>query len=160
LLRQSGDTLLAILNTVLDYSKIEAGGLALSEKPFNLNLILQKVFSLHNSLAEGRRLKLHLTALSSSDSELVGDPVRVEQVLMNLVSNAVKFTPNGSVHIVAQCKGLPNSDQSLVRLEVADTGVGIDSSHIETLFVPFNQASSRRDVRWTNSVRQVHGKDN
>jgi len=147
LLRQSGDTLLAILNTVLDYSKIEAGGLALSEKPFNLNLILQKVFSLHNSLVEGRRLKLHLTALSSSDSELVGDPVRVEQVLMNLVSNAVKFTPNGSVHIVAQCKGLPNSDQSLVRLEVADTGVGIDSSHIETLFVPFNQASSRRDVQ-------------
>lgn len=147
LLRQSGDTLLAILNTVLDHSKIEAGGVALSERPFNLNLILQKVFSLHNLLAEDRSLKLHLTALSKSDSELVGDPVRVEQVLMNLVSNAVKFTPNGTVHIVAQCKGLPNSDQCLVRLEVTDTGMGIDPSHIETLFVPFNQASSRRDVQ-------------
>ena len=147
LLRQSGDTLLAILNTVLDHSKIEAGGVALSERPFNLNLILQKVFSLHNLLAEDRSLKLHLTALSTSDSELVGDPVRVEQVLMNLVSNAVKFTPNGTVHIVAQCKGLPNSDQCLVRLEVTDTGMGIDPSHIETLFVPFNQASSRRDVQ-------------
>ena len=146
LLQQSGDSLLDILNTVLDYSRIEAGRLELNEQPFNVGLLLQKVQALHQWSAESKNLRLEIGTENLADNLVVGDSVRLEQVLSNLLSNAIKFTGSGTIKLRAISEQLSDS-QVRLRFEVADTGIGIDPRDITTLFIPFSQASSRRRVQ-------------
>ena len=146
LLQQSGDSLLDILNSVLDYSRIEASRLELNEQPFNVLLLLQKVQALHQWSAETKSLRLEVSTENLADDFLLGDSVRLEQVLSNLLSNAIKFTASGTIKLSATSEQL-SGRQVRLRFEVADTGIGIDSRDVKALFIPFSQASSQRRVQ-------------
>ncbi|MFZ9811229.1 MAG: sensor histidine kinase, partial [Burkholderiaceae bacterium] len=145
-LQQSGDSLLDILNSVLDYSRIEASRLELNEQPFNVLLLLQKVQALHQWSAETKSLRLEVSTENLADDFLLGDSVRLEQVLSNLLSNAIKFTASGTIKLSATSEQL-SGRQVRLRFEVADTGIGIDSRDVKVLFIPFSQASSQRRVQ-------------
>ncbi|QXE90105.1 response regulator [Geomonas subterranea] len=139
--RRSGEALLSIINDILDFSKIEAGKLELEETAFNLQETVADVVEL---LAEtAHRKGLEIVALVENDVPplLVGDQVRVHQVLMNLVGNAVKFTDRGEVVIRGTLKE-DRGEEVVVRLEVADTGIGIPPEVKERIFEGFSQADN------------------
>ncbi|QWV93292.1 response regulator [Geomonas oryzisoli] len=139
--RRSGEALLSIINDILDFSKIEAGKLELEETAFNLQETVADVVEL---LAEtAHRKGLEIVALVEKDVPpvLVGDQVRVHQILMNLVGNAVKFTDRGEVVIRGTLKE-ERGEVSVVQLEVADTGIGIPPEVKERIFEVFSQADN------------------
>jgi len=139
---QSSDALLAIINDILDYSKIEAGGLRLESRPFAPEHLLQSVSSLFAARARSQGLELRFTRDASVPATLVGDSLRLGQILINLVSNAIKFTAAG--HIDVHLSASERLADGRVRLvcNVRDTGIGIAPEHQEGLFSPFTQADS------------------
>jgi len=140
-IRTAGHSLLAILNDVLDLSKIEAGQLRLEPKPFELEQSLANVDSLMGQAARTKGLALRTEAPAAPLGSLLGDGLRLEQVLFNLTGNAIKFTERGEVAVsVKVC----DSDDSNVRLrfEVRDTGIGIAPEALARLFAPFTQADA------------------
>ncbi len=135
IINRSGKTLLAILNDVLDYSKIEAGHLEIRPIDFNLHYMVDDV----NQLMQGRAKEkdLELSCLIESDIKpfWLGDVTRISQVLTNLVGNAIKFTDSGYVDIYVSLE-----DDNYVTFEVSDSGIGISEKEMETLFDAFTQA--------------------
>jgi len=137
----SGESLMAILNDVLDHSKIEAGALQLAQAPMALHRVASSVVALFRAVAEGKGLALELEIDEAVPERVVGDTQRLKQVLMNLVGNAVKFTERGSVTL--RLTAAPTAaGVATVRFEVADTGIGIDAQALPTLFEPFRQVAS------------------
>jgi signal transduction histidine kinase/CheY-like chemotaxis protein len=136
-IRCSGDALLTIINDVLDYSKIEAGKLSVDNMEFNLRSVCGEVRSLLQPSATAKGLALNLRFAPSTPESLIGDPVRVRQILLNLVGNAIKFTTSGSVSIEASSAG---PDQ--VRVSVTDTGIGLPAGQVEKLFERFTQGDA------------------
>ena len=138
--------LLVIINDILDLSKIEANGLVLERVPFGLAATLEHVRELVAQQAEARGLALGVRA-EGLPARLVGDPTRLTQALLNLASNAVKFTHQGSVQIRAL--PLPASDGRVhVRFEVEDTGIGLTPEQVSRLFRPFEQADTSTTRRF------------
>lgn len=136
-IRRSGETLLNILNDILDMSKIEAGKLELEAVPFSPMELAERVEDLHNLRAEEKGLDFEVLVSSGAETPRVGDPFRVQQVLHNLVSNAIKFTDHGSVTVkVSGRRGSP------LVLEVCDTGIGMTADQIGRLHEEFAQADS------------------
>ena len=138
--------LLALINDVLDISKIEAGELRVATEPFDLAATVARVAATVAPLAQKKGLALEVGAVPLL-GEVVGDARRVEQVLLNLVGNAVKFTEAGSVALAAEAVGdyRPREDAApvpAVRLRVADTGIGIAPEDMAKLFQPFRQVDS------------------
>ncbi|MEI6888619.1 MAG: response regulator [Bacteroidota bacterium] len=134
----SGSNLLSIINDILDFSKIEAGQVELENIPFNLRRNLEEVVKMSHLRAEGKRLKLFLTISSDLPDLLKGDPVRLKQIVLNLASNAIKFTNEGSVSI--EIEPLWQNDiQLMVKCRVADSGIGISEKGREKLFKEFSQ---------------------
>ncbi len=132
--RRSGESLLAILNDVLDLSKIEAGKLELEAAEFDIAEVVEGVFATFEPLARGKGLDLSVEIAEPARGVYLADSVRVRQVLLNLVSNALKFTDDGAVRIrVAREAGL-------LSLEVADTGIGLTPEQAARLFDKFEQA--------------------
>jgi signal transduction histidine kinase len=144
---KSGNTLLKILNDVLDYSKLEAGRLDLERVPFRLSEVLTTVVDMFLPRAEGKGLKLVCEVGPGIQDDLQGDPIRLGQVLINLVGNAVKFTETGEI-ILRVDRDPDNADSDQIRFSVADTGIGIASEPMARLFQPYAQvepaASKRR----------------
>jgi PAS domain S-box-containing protein len=143
----SGQILLAIINDVLDMSKIEAGGLELEETLFNLKDLIATIATPFQSLAEDKGLKLRVTDAAHSNILLKGDPVRLRQILWNLLSNAIKFTKEGSVTLTTSTDYKDESDplDSKIRtllFSVSDTGTGISPDRIESIFDAFTQEDS------------------
>ncbi|WP_153132109.1 ATP-binding protein [Dechloromonas hortensis] len=139
---QSSDALLGIINDILDYSKIEAGGLRLESMPFDIEQVFQSVGSLFAAQAQAQGLKLSFVGAGEVPRPLLGDALRLGQILINLVGNAVKFTSRGSVEVSVQvAKRLPEHGISLA-FAVRDTGIGIPADQHEHLFAPFTQADS------------------
>jgi PAS domain S-box-containing protein len=142
MVRGSAQHLLALINDVLDISKIEADQLLIRAKAFDLQVTVENVIGTVKPLAEKKGLALRLERLPSID-HIVSDRRRVEQVLLNLLSNAVKFTQRGEV--VLSVEELPGGEpqaklsQPCIRFRVTDTGVGILPADLETLFQPFRQ---------------------
>jgi PAS domain S-box-containing protein len=134
LIRRSGDTLLTVVNDILDVSKIEAGALQLEEAPFVLLEAVEDALELSADHAARKGLQLTLTRGPGLPGTVRGDAVRVRQVLGNLLSNAVKFTSAGEICVTLSAEG--NS----VRFVVADEGAGIPPEHVERMFEPFTQA--------------------
>jgi len=132
---ESSDHLLALINDVLDISKIEAGQLTLAHEPFDLKRSIEKVIRTVRPLAEQKSLVLE-TEIAPDIGEVYGDIRRVEQVLLNLLSNAIKFTEKGHIRVGCERQG----DQILVR--VMDTGIGIRATDMDKLFKPFRQIDS------------------
>jgi signal transduction histidine kinase/CheY-like chemotaxis protein len=139
-------SLLTILNDILDFSKIEAGKLAIEELPFDLAEVLDNLATLVGAQAEAKGLELLLSEQGAPPRLLMGDPVRLGQVLLNLVSNAIKFTARGEVQVtVAMVASKP--PRAVLRFEVSDTGVGIADELKERLFEPFEQADAATSRR-------------
>lgn len=134
---RSGRNLLTIINDILDLSKIEAGQLTLEEVPFDPAEIIDQTVVLFSERAREKGIDLCAFIDPALSGTLTGDPVRVQQVVANLVNNAVKFTESGSVLIVAEVADGPSP---ALRISVADTGIGIPADKIDTLFTAFSQA--------------------
>ena len=139
MVRTSARHLLALITDVLDISKIEAGQLDIARAPFELAASVDKVLALVRPAAEKKGLALDLQAPEGLDwAHMVGDARRVEQVLLNLLGNAVKFTERGRVTLDVRPAQLAGGVDA-VRMEVTDTGIGIRESDMDLLFKPFRQ---------------------
>ncbi|QFT11412.1 transporter substrate-binding domain-containing protein [Vibrio sp. THAF190c] len=144
---RSGQSLLTIINDILDFSKIEAGELGIDSIPFSPIQPLNEVAELMESKAVEKRLVLRTDFNIPELLALVGDPLRLFQVLLNLVGNAIKFTEQGSVTI--QCHLVRESiDTATLDISVIDTGIGISNEHKKYLFEAFKQADSTTTRRF------------
>ncbi len=137
IINRSGKTLLAILNDVLDYSKIEAGHLEIRRLGFDLHQMVEDTFQLMNSRAQEKQLLFSYHIESDVSRYWKGDVTRISQVLNNLVGNAIKFTEDGEIDIYVS---LNPEDELQVLFEVSDTGIGISKKDQKTLFDAFTQA--------------------
>jgi PAS domain S-box-containing protein len=147
-IESAGKHLLGIINDILDFSKIEAGKLQLSEDTVDIRVLPVNVCSMVAESANAKGIQLK-TEVDSLPPQLLGDGTRLTQALLNLVSNAVKFTKTGSVTVRAVKEG-EDDDSISIRFEVIDTGIGISRETMSRLFNPFEQADS-------SSVRSYGG---
>ncbi|MBT5941293.1 MAG: PAS domain S-box protein [Rhodospirillaceae bacterium] len=138
---RSGETLILILNDLLDISKLEAGKLDLDIKPFNPKEVIESSISLMSAKAQENKISLTISIENDLPSALLGDENRIRQVLINLISNAVKFTKEGSVTLSASATHQDDSNVQLM-LSVKDTGSGISQASQANLFTPFTQGSA------------------
>ncbi len=136
----SGEMLLCTIDDILDFSKIESGQLALEQRPLDLHQLLQDIVDLLAPKASAQKLELTSTLTADVPQYIVSDVTRLRQVLLNLVNNAIKFTPTGSVTISCQTS-LTAVGQHELHFSVTDTGIGIAAEDIDRLFQPFTQAS-------------------
>jgi len=141
-IRQSGETLLAILNDVLDLSKIEAGKLVLETARFDVDELAQAVLATFRTIAEDKGLTFELTVDSAARGVYEGDPVRVRQILWNLVSNALKFTHQGGVKVRV------GRERGALMATVIDSGIGMSAEQRAGLFNKFEQADASTTRRF------------
>ncbi|GAB3834318.1 hybrid sensor histidine kinase/response regulator [Hymenobacter jeollabukensis] len=144
----SSQNLLTIINDILDSSKIEAGKLTLESTPFGLRGLLQRVARMFEFATASKGLQLRLELAPEVPLAVLGDPVRLNQVLVNLIGNAIKFTTQGSVTVRVTAR--PEADQWRVRFAVQDTGIGIPADKLDAIFEDFSQAN-------TSTTRQFGG---
>lgn len=138
IIHKSGSALLSVINHILDFSKIESGKMELEEEPFSLQHCLNETIDLFTAQTRERNLEMVVMVDPSLPDSIKGDMNRLRQVLNNLVGNAVKFTPEGSVYIMVN--KLAESDNSLtLEFMIKDTGIGIPPDKIDELFQPFSQ---------------------
>ncbi len=137
-IRSSGDALLTIIRDILDFSKIEEGQLELEQQPFDLRRCVEEVVDLLAPRAAGKGLELAYFVDNQTPSQLRGDMMRLRQVLVNLVGNAVKFTERGEVVLTVQCDRQGDGWLHL-QFAVRDTGIGIPADRMDRLFKPFSQ---------------------
>lgn len=135
--RDSAVNLLNILNDILDYSKLEAGQMQLECMSFSVRQMADDIVSMLGGVAEKKRIQLLVEISADTPEWIVGDPTRFRQILLNLVSNALKFTASGSVRIVVSYTA--GERPHLIRVEICDTGPGIPEAARERLFNRFNQ---------------------
>ena len=136
--RDSASSLLTIINDILDFSRIEAGKLSLNQTPFEFTELLENTGNSFILQAENKGLELACPANAVPPLLVVGDPDRIKQILTNLVGNAIKFTPHGSVSVF--CRMEKQNDSVSIRLEVSDTGIGMSEEQQASLFERFTQA--------------------
>ena len=164
----SSQSLLVILNDILDSSKMEAGKLTLEQAPFALPALVRNLGTLFRHAAESKNLALRIAVAPEVPAAVLGDSVRLQQVLVNLVSNALKFTRQGGVQVrVAPVPGAaPAAGHVALRFEVQDTGIGIPADKLTAIFEDFSQAnaSTTREFGGTGlglsiarSLVQLHG---
>ncbi|MGQ0711935.1 MAG: response regulator [Rhodoferax sp.] len=140
-IQQSGQHLLGIINDILDFSKVEAGKLSIERVPFSLDAVLAHLASVAGDRAVAKGLELICDVARDVPDQLLGDPLRLGQILINYTTNAVKFTEQGDITVrvrVQQRRG----DEVLLRLEVQDTGIGLTPEQQARLFQSFQQADS------------------
>jgi PAS domain S-box-containing protein len=141
MLYKSSDTLLGLLNNILDLSKLDAGKFEFEALPFSTSAVIDHTVSMVSSKAKEKGLTLRTSVNPNIPAALVGDHTRLRQVLLNLANNAIKFTTAGVVEISANC--LSNVDgQATVEISVRDTGIGIAPANISRLFSEFSQADA------------------
>ena len=140
-IRQAGESLLRILNDVLDYSKMEAGQLELVNESFELRKLLSAVAQLFSFQLLEKNLALRIRVDDAIPTHLLGDALRLRQILLNLVSNAIKFTERGAIEVTVDCP--QRSDQGLtLKFSVIDSGIGMDEQQVSRIFASFAQADS------------------
>src|SRR5690606_32867787 len=144
--QDAGQHLLDIINSILDFSKIEAGKLSVESRPFSLQQLLDNVISFIWQRADSKGLEIIADVDPQLPPSLIGDSLRIGQILINFCNNAVKFTVSGEVALrIEQLRR--NNDEIWVRFAVSDTGIGIDEAELQKLFQPFHQvdnSSTRR----------------
>lgn len=140
-IEKSADNLLAIINEILDFSKIEAGKLILDNQPFNLRDLIQDTLTMLAPAAHQKNLELVSIIYRDTPIGLSGDELRLKQILANLVSNAIKFTQEGSVSIRTMLEQEEDT-HVLLRISVTDTGIGLTPTHQKSLFQAFTQADN------------------
>lgn len=142
--KSAGEALLALINDILDFSKLEAGKVDLEARPFDPRTLVEEVAGLLAESAQAKKLELIAYCEPGVPARLVGDAGRIRQVLLNLASNAVKFTASGEVSIRVATENPEAAPGSIATacFEVRDTGIGIDPSQHRTLFQSFSQADA------------------
>lgn len=141
----SAQNLLVIVNDILDLSKIEAGKLSIEEKHFNLKNLLDKHINFMNSNASEKNLELSVRIDDSIPQNLLGDPVRINQVMMNLTGNAIKYTTKGKVEVFVEQLSSKEKEAS-VRFSIKDSGIGIPQEKVNFIFESFNQLQNDGDA--------------
>lgn len=141
-IQASCEALLRIINDILDYSKIEAGKLAIENMNFNLHQLLAECVSLFAVTAKERNLPIHTEINPNVPQWMVGDSTRIRQVIINMLGNAYKFTEQGSVTLRAYLREDKGKEGASIQFEVEDTGIGITTEQRERLFQSFSQADS------------------
>lgn len=136
-IEQSGATLINLIDDVLDYSRLDAGKMPIEQTPFDLPGLLQECTASFQQAARRQATELRLTLDPSLGGYCVGDPVRLRQILVNLISNAVKFTDDGAIDVSARRE---EANRDYVLFEVSDTGIGIAVDQLPKLFAFFQQA--------------------
>jgi signal transduction histidine kinase/CheY-like chemotaxis protein/integral membrane sensor domain MASE1 len=146
----SSDLLLHIVNNILDISKIESEKLLLTNETFDMHLVLQRIYSLFEVEASNKELTWHLKDNLPTNVNFLGDQTHIEQILMNLCGNAMKFTQAGGVSITADVLKIYDN-KAHIAINVTDTGIGISEDKVAKLFKPFTQAetSTSRDYGGT-----------
>ena len=147
IIRSSARTLLAIVDDVLDFSKVEAGHLELEDVEFPPRETVQGVVDLLTPRARAKDLTLDIEIDPRTPLRVEGDPLRLRQVLLNLVGNAIKFTQHGGVRVGVE-RLATASGRARLRFSVRDSGIGIDTADLERLFLPFTQADSSTTRRF------------
>ncbi|MBF0461616.1 MAG: response regulator [Magnetococcales bacterium] len=156
----SSRLLLRIINDILDFSKIEAGKMALEPVPFNLNDLFDNLGNMFREKAAEKGIELNMSVIHSVPPILIGDDTRLQQVLLNLISNAVKFTestPHSNGEIDVRAVPIDRSDEQVrMAFSVRDTGIGLDPDHIARLFDPFTQADGSITRRFGGTGLGLH----
>lgn len=147
-IERSANNLLAIINDVLDFSKLEAGKLILESIPFPLRSTLDDVVTLLAHSAHDKGLELTLNIKNDVPDNVIGDPLRLQQVITNLVGNAIKFTENGNIDIHVERRSISNNKVQ-IEVQIRDTGIGIPERDQSRLFQAFRQADA--------SISRRHG---
>ena len=165
-LQAAGDHLLAIINAVLDLSKIEAGKFSLDETPFRIESLFGNIVSMLHAKAQAKNLQLS-TEVDFIPRALLGDATRLQQALLNYASNAIKFTETGAIVLRVKCTE-DTPDSVLLRFEVSDTGVGVAPEILPRLFSAFEQADNSTTRKYggtglglaiTRKIAQLMGGD-
>ena len=147
IIRTSAESLLAVINDILDFSKIEADRLELETRPFRLEDVLIRVSEVFGLKAAQKKIELLIDIPHETPTSLIGDPLRLQQILANLVSNAIKFTKPGGI-IIEGVKGWEklarplDTEQIILTIFVKDSGIGIAPEILDKLFKPFSQADT------------------
>ena len=147
MVQSSGETLLALLNDVLDFSKIDAEHLELEDIPYDLRHVIESTASLLAVRARAKKIELIADVAADVPQTVRGDPTRLRQVLTNLIGNALKFTEQGEVVVAAAPSG-QRDGRTLVAFAVRDTGIGIPESHLGAIFEEFTQADASMTRRY------------
>ena len=150
IIRSSGQTLDRLLSDVLDVSRIESGRLEIQREPFHLADVVRTVATLAEPLARRKDLSLIVDIAGEAEAWVMGDVVRVNQILTNLVSNAIKFTEQGQVRLTVECEP-DGTDAVVARFVVRDTGVGFDPTNKDAIFGRFQQADGSITRRFGGS---------
>jgi signal transduction histidine kinase len=145
--RTSADSLLDILNDILDFSKIEAGKMELSSAPFSVFALIDETARSLDLLARKKDLTLRRSIAADLPMIVVADPVRLRQVLLNLVNNAIKFTPSGFVEIRAAVESIQDGT-AVLRFSVVDSGIGLTEAQQKVIFEAFRQADGSTTRRY------------
>ena len=140
-IRRNGEHLMAVMNDILDVSKIEAGKMTVETIPVSPSQIIVDVASLMRVRATAKSLGFEIKYMGKIPETIVSDPTRLKQIVMNLVGHAIKFTESGSVRILVRCDE-PESPAPKLVLDVADTGIGMTESQMQALFKSFSQADA------------------
>ncbi|WMW82250.1 ATP-binding protein [Undibacterium cyanobacteriorum] len=136
----AASSLLGIINDILDFSKIEAGKLEVEITPFALEEVISQLSNITSHKAADKGLQLHVDIAQDLPTHFIGDPLRIGQVLMNLVNNAIKFTSVGEISV--ECKAIPHAaaiNEKRLEFSVRDTGIGMTEEQKQRLFKPFTQ---------------------
>lgn len=147
---RSGDSLLTLINDIMDFTKIEAGKFTLELIPFSLSKIIEECMDLLAVTAKEKNLELLMYAANEIPENLIGDPARVRQILLNLLGNALKFTLEGYVLLEIQTKFL-DTKKIAISFIIKDTGIGIAPDKIEHIFTMFSQAEASTTRRFGGS---------
>jgi len=140
-IKMSGDALIVLINDILDLAKVDAGKMSFEQTPFKMALSLSAMLHLFETKILEKNLKLVREYDKTIPQVLVGDPVRLHQIILNLVSNAVKFTTNGKITVSVKLKS-EDEEKVTIEFSVTDTGIGIPENRLGTIFENFQQATS------------------
>ena len=146
-IRAAGQSLLGIINDVLDVSKIEAGHMSIEQAPFRLAEVIEKIAASMGVAAHDKPIAVRIGPLPDGVDQVLGDALRLEQVLVNLTSNAIKFTAQGTVELSSALESR-DGDAAVLRFSVRDTGIGIAPEVQETIFSAFAQADTSTTRRF------------
>jgi PAS domain S-box-containing protein len=147
IIRSSGDSLLSVINNILDFSKVDNGKMELEYRPFNLKVCVEDSLNLVRPIESKKSLNLTYIIAESTPQAIIGDPTRLQQVLTNLLSNAVKFTDKGAISVLVSSKKLDGTSHEICFL-VKDTGIGIPEDKMSRLFQSFTQIDSSTTRRY------------
>lgn len=149
MIRRSGDALLVLLNDILDFSRIESGKLPIQPSSVEIRACLRDVVDLYQATAQAKGIGLFVEVDEAVPVALCTDPGRLRQILLNLVGNAVKFTPSGEIRVTARPGATdPKDGRFPLLVEVSDSGIGIPPDRVARLFKPFSQADSSTTRRF------------